>query len=173
LLLACFPLFGCTHPNDIRRFANIGAVAAIQGVQYTSDTFWISTRLGANGKAGTSYQWRDLSDAGVGVTKGTAAPAQIIDRWVSYAARVRRIMNNDEAIFPEHAMTRIEASRRYALDNAHSATEQNVKGSLAVGKCADLVVLIDRLLAARGAGLVNIQVDCTFVGGEMSYRRDR
>ena len=70
-------------------------------------------------------------------------------------------------------MTRMEALRSYTLDNAYSAFEENIKGSLEIGKLADLVVLTDNLLTARDADLANIQVDYTFVGGEIRYVRDQ
>ena len=83
------------------------------------------------------------------------------------------MMNNGKAFFPEQAMTRMEALRSYTLDNAYSAFEENIKGSLEIGKLADLVVLTDNLLTARDADLANIQVDYTFVGGEIRYVRDQ
>ena len=161
------------HPDDIQRFANLGVIAAIQGVHCTSDGPWISTRLGPSRTARTSYRWRDLLDAGVRVNNGTDAPVEDIDPFASYAASVTRMMNNGKAFFPEQAMTRMEALRSYTLDNAYSAFEENIKGSLEIGKLADLVVLTDNLLTARDADLANIQVDYTFVGGEIRYVRDQ
>ena len=52
------------HPGDIKRFAGLGVIAAIQGVHCTSDGPWISTRLGPKRTARTSYRWRDLLDVG-------------------------------------------------------------------------------------------------------------
>lgn len=161
------------HPGDIQRFADLGVIAAIQGVHCTSDGPWISTRLGAKRTARTSYRWRDLLDAGVRINNGTDAPVEDIDPFASYAASVTRIMNNGKAFFPEQGMTRLEALRSYTLGNAYSAFEEGIKGSLEIGKLADLAVLSDNLLTAPDAELANIQVDYTLVGGEIRYMREQ
>lgn len=161
------------HPGDIQRFADLGVIAAIQGVHCTSDGPWISTRLGAKRTARTSYRWRDLLDAGVRINNGTDAPVEDIDPFASYAASVTRIMNNGKAFFPEQGMTRLEALRSYTLGNAYSAFEEGIKGSLEIGKLADLAVLSDNLLTAPDAKLANIQVDYTLVGGEIRYMREQ
>ena len=161
------------HPGDIQRFADLGVIAAIQGVHCTSDGPWISTRLGAKRTARTSYRWRDLLDAGVRINNGTDAPVEDIDPFASYAASVTRMMNNGKAFFPEQGMTRLEALRSYTLGNAYSAFEEGIKGSLEIGKLADLAVLSDNLLTAPDAELADIQVDYTLVGGEIRYMREQ
>ena len=120
------------HPEDIPRFAELGVIAAIQGVHCTSDGPWISTRLGAPRTELTSYRWRDLLDAGVKINNGTDAPVEAIDPFASFAASVNRIMANGEAFYPKQAMTRFEALHSYTWGNAYSAFEEDVKGSLEV-----------------------------------------
>ena len=161
------------HPDDIQRFAELGVIAAIQGVHCTSDGPWISTRLGPNRTEQTSYRWRDLLDAGVRINNGTDAPVEDIDPFASYAASVTRIMNTGKAFFPAQAMTRMEALKSYTLDNAYSAFEENIKGSLEVGKLADLVVLSDNLLTVPDDQLQSILVDYTLIGGEIRYQRSQ
>jgi len=159
------------HPDDIQRFAALGVIAAIQGVHCTSDGPWINTRLGPDRTEQTSYRWRDLLDAGVRINNGTDAPVEDIDPFASYAASVTRIMNTGEAFFPAQAMTRMEALKSYTLDNAYSAFEEDIKGSLEIGKLADLAVLSDNLLTIPDNRLTSIQVDYTLIGGEIRYQR--
>ena len=159
------------HPDDIQRFAALGIIAAIQGVHCTSDGPWINTRLGPDRTEQTSYRWRDLLDAGVRINNGTDAPVEDIDPFASYAASVTRIMNTGDAFFPAQAMTRMEALKSYTLDNAYSAFEEDIKGSLEIGKLADLAVLSDNLLTVPDNQLTSIQVDYTLIGGEIRYQR--
>ena len=159
------------HPDDIQRFAALGVIAAIQGVHCTSDGPWINTRLGPDRTEQTSYRWRDLLDAGVRINNGTDAPVEDIDPFASYAASVTRIMNTGDAFFPAQAMTRMEALKSYTLDNAYSAFEEDIKGSLEIGKLADLAVLSDNLLTVPDNQLTSIQVDYTLIGGEIRYQR--
>ena len=159
------------HPEDIPRFAELGVIAAIQGVHCTSDGPWISTRLGAPRTELTSYRWRDLLDAGVKINNGTDAPVEAIDPFASFAASVNRIMANGEAFYPKQAMTRFEALHSYTLGNAYSAFEEDVKGSLEVGKLADIAILSHNPLTATDEQLPNIQVDYTLIGGQIAFQR--
>lgn len=159
------------HPDDIQRFADLGVIAAIQGVHCTSDGPWISSRLGAKRTELTSYRWRDLLDAGVKINNGTDAPVEAIDPFASFASSVTRIMPNGEAFFPNQAMTRFEALYSYTLGNAYSAFEEDVKGSLELGKLADIAVLSHNPLTAPDEQLRSIQVDYTLIAGHIAYRR--
>ena len=159
------------HPEDIPRFADLGVIAAIQGIHCTSDGPWISTRLGTARTRATSYRWRDLLDAGVKVNNGTDAPVEAVDPFASYAASVTRVMANGDAFYPEQAMTRFEALHSYTLGNAYSAFEEDVKGSLEIGKLADVVVLSENILTVPDSQLQHIQVDYTIVGGRVAFQR--
>ena len=159
------------HPLDIPRFAELGVIAAIQGVHCTSDGPWINTRLGSPRTEITSYRWRDLLDAGVKINNGTDAPVEAIDPFASIAASVTRIMASGKAFYPQQAMTRFEALHSYTLGNAYSAFEEDVKGSLEVGKLADIAILSDNPLTVADEQLPKIQVDYTLIGGRIVFRR--
>ena len=158
-------------PEDIPRFGRLGVIAAVQGIHATSDGPWIPARLGPERTERTSYRWRDLLDAGALLNNGTDAPVEPIDPIASIHASVSRRMNNGEPFFPSQAMTRMEAIRSYTLDNAHSAFEDHVKGSLTPGKYADIVVLSEDILTIEKAEIPNARVDYTIVGGEVRHVR--
>jgi predicted amidohydrolase YtcJ len=159
------------HPDDIPRFGALGVIAAIQGVHCTSDGPWIVTRLGSARTEQTSYRWRDLIDSGARINNGTDVPVEAINPIASYYASVARVMNNGEAFYPAQAMTRAEALKSYTLDNAYSAFEEDLKGSISVGKLADLVVLSQNILTIPVEQLADTQVDLTIVGGQVRYQR--
>ncbi len=160
------------HPTDIPRFAELGVIAAIQGVHCTSDGPWIPIRLGLLRTQATSYRWRDLIDAGVRINNGTDAPVEALDPFASIYASVARVMANGEAFHPAQAMTREEALRSYTIDNAYSAFEEAVKGSLAPGKLADIAVLSANILTIPDKEISDLEVHYTVVGGEVRYERD-
>ena len=158
-------------PEDIPRFGRLGVIAAVQGIHATSDGPWIPARLGAERAERTSYRWRDLLDAGAILNNGTDAPVEPIDPIASFHASVSRRMSNGQPFFPSQAMTRMEAIRSYTLDNAYSAFEDDVKGSLTPGKYADIVVLSKDILTVEENEIPNTQVDYTIVGGEVRHAR--
>jgi predicted amidohydrolase YtcJ len=66
----------------------------------------------------------------------------------------------------------LEAIRAYTIDGAHSAWEEDIKGSIESGKLADLVVVDRDPLTIPVDDLKNIEAVITIVGGRIAFRRD-
>lgn len=66
-------------------------------------------------------------------------------------------------------MTRHEALYSYTLGNAYAAFEEGIKGSLEIGKVADIVVLSENLITCPDEKIPTIQVLHTFVNGKEKY----
>ncbi|MEX2126593.1 MAG: amidohydrolase [Woeseia sp.] len=158
-------------PADVPRFAELGVIAAMQGIHCTSDGPWIPKRLGEERARVTSYPWRDLIESGAIIGNGTDVPVEPIDPIASYYASVSRMTVEHERFFPEHVMTREEALTSYTLNNAIAAFEEDIKGTLSPGKLADIVVLSQDILTVAEEQIPNTEVDMTIVGGEISYER--
>jgi predicted amidohydrolase YtcJ len=158
-------------PEDLPRFAQLGVIASVQGVHCTSDGPWIPRRLGDQRTERTSYRWRDLIDSGALVTNGTDVPVEDIDPIASYYASVGRVMSDGSLFYPEQRMTRDEALRSYTINNAFASFEESQKGSIEVGKLADLVVLSKDLLTVDLEEIPNTRVDMTVIGGRVGYER--
>ncbi len=159
------------HPDDIPRFAELGVLAAVQGIHCTSDGPWIPERLGPERSEITSYRWRDLIDSGAILGNGTDVPVERIDPIASYYASVSRTMNTGQAFHRGQAMTRMEALESYTINNAYLAFEEELKGSLTPGKLADVVVLSQDILTVAEDEIPNTTVDYTIVGGEVAYEQ--
>ncbi len=159
-------------PADVPRFAELGVIAAMQGVHCTSDGPWIPSRLGEERTRLTSYPWRTLIESGALIGNGTDVPVEPIDAIASYTASVTRITKDGTAFHPEHVMTRQEALESYTINNAIAAFEEDIKGSLTPGKLADIVVLSQDLLTVPDEALPDTQVDMTILGGAVVYTRE-
>ena len=159
-------------PQDVPRFAELGVIAAVQGVHCTSDGPWIPLRLGEERSEKTSYRWRDLFDSGAIVANGTDAPVESIDPIASFYASVSRMTRTGAKFFPEQAMTRDEALASYTLNNAFAAFEENQKGTLTPGKLADIVVLSQDILVVPEGDIPRTTVDLTVIGGEVVFTRE-
>ena len=158
-------------PADVPRFAELGVIAAMQGVHCTSDGPWIPSRLGEERTRLTSYPWRTLIESGALIGNGTDVPVEPIDAIASYTASVTRITKDGTAFHPQHVMTRQEALESYTINNAIAAFEEDIKGSLTPGKLADLVVLSQNLLTVSDEALPETRVDMTIIGGAVVYTR--
>jgi len=158
-------------PEDIPRFGQLGVIASIQAVHGTSDGPWIPSRLGDERAKSTSQPWRTLFDTGAVITNGTDVPVERIDPIASYYSSVTRIMNNGDAFYPEHKMTREEGLETYTINNAYAAFEEDIKGTLSPGKYADFIILSNNLLNVEDSEIPLTAVEMTFVGGELKYKK--
>ncbi|HEY5656779.1 MAG TPA: amidohydrolase [Myxococcota bacterium] len=158
-------------PDDVPRFAEIGVIAAMQGVHASSDGPWLPKRFGAQRAGEISYVWRSLLDSGAIVTNGTDAPVEDVDPIASFYASVTRRMANGEAFHPEQCMTRMEALRGYTVHNAYAAFEEHLKGSITPGKLADITVLSRDILTIPLQEIPTVRVDYTIVGGKIAFAR--
>lgn len=159
------------HPNDVPRFAELGVIASMQAVHCTSDGPWVPDRLGEQRAAEGAYLWRELIDSGAVVTNGTDAPVEDVDPIASFHAAVSRRMANGEVFGEDQRMTREEALRSYTIDAAFSAFEENQKGSLEVGKLADVTVLSRDIMTVPEDEIPGTEVVYTIVGGRVAYRQ--
>lgn len=159
------------HPSDIGRFAALGVIPAMQGVHATSDGPWIPTRIGEQRAREGAYMWRALIDSGAIIANGTDAPVEPISPISSFHSSVTRRMNDGGVFFGDQRMTREEALRSYTLNNAYAAFEENVKGSISVGKLADIVVLSRDIMRVPDDSIPGTLVDYTIVGGRVRFER--
>ena len=66
-------------------------------------------------------------------------------------------------------ITAAEALRIWTLGGAHATFEENHKGSIAVGKLADFVVLAADPLTVPPESIKDIVIELTVVGGRVVY----
>lgn len=156
---------------DIPRFALLGVIASMQANHATSDGPFVVERLGQRRAAEGAYVWRKLIDAGAIVTNGTDAPVEDVNPLGSFHAAVTRRMRDGRQFFPEQCLSREEALRSYTLSCAYAAFEEDQKGSLAVGKLADVVVLSRDILTVPHDEVLGTEVLYTVVGGRVLYEK--
>jgi predicted amidohydrolase YtcJ len=161
------------HPDDVLRFAREGVIPSVQGQFACSDGPWVKDRLGEARTRERGYLFRSLMDSGAVVTNGTDPPVEDIDPIASFGCSVTRQLPDGSIFSPEQRMTREQALLSYTLNNAIAAFEDDVKGSLAVGKLADITVLSKDILTIPDAELRTAEVVYTIVGGKVRYERAR
>jgi len=160
------------NPAEIPRFKNLEIYASMQSVHCTSDGPWVPDRIGDHRAEEGAYLWRSLIDAGVNVSNGTDVPVEDVDPIPNFYAAVTRQMSNGKQFYPRQAMTRMEALRSYTINAARAAFEDDIKGSLQVGKLADIVVLSKDILSIPDDEITSSRVQYTIVGGKVLYRAE-
>ena len=72
---------------------------------------------------------------------------------------------------PEEKLTVEEAIRCYTVDSAYAAFDENIKGSLEIGKLADFVVLDRDIFKIKKDEILSTNIVATVVGGEVLYKK--
>jgi hypothetical protein len=157
------------HPDDVGRFGELGVVAAMQPVHCTSDGPWVPLRLGEQRAREGAYVWRALLDQGAVIASGTDTPVEDINPIATFHAAVSRRMADGASFYHTQRMSREEALRSMTLDAAYAAFEEERKGSLEVGKLADITVLSQDLLTLDEDEIPATRVLATVVGGVVRY----
>ena len=155
---------------DIPRFGQLGVIASMQGIHATSDAPYVRARLGEARVAEGAYVWQKLMKSGAVVSNGTDVPVERIDPMPNLYATITRKTADGAAFYPDQRMSREEALRSYTYSAAYAAREEQLKGSLAVGKLADITVLTKDIMTVPEDAIPGIGVAYTIVGGRVMYR---
>jgi predicted amidohydrolase YtcJ len=157
--------------QDIPRFGQLGVIASMQGVHATSDAPYVPERLGSKRAEEGAYVWQKLMKSGAIVSNGTDAPVEDVDPIANYYATVSRKTKDGRVFYPDQRMSRMEALKSYTLNGAYAAFEEASRGSLKVGKLADMTVLSKDITTIAEDQIPTAQVTYTIVGGKVLYRK--
>jgi predicted amidohydrolase YtcJ len=155
--------------QDIPRFGKLGVIASMQGIHCTSDAPYVPARLGAQRAEEGAYVWQKLLISGAVIANGTDAPVEDVDPIPNFYASVTRKTKDGTAFYPDQRMTRMEALKSYTIDGAYAAFEEGNRGSLKVGKYADITVLSKDILKVPDEEIRSAKVLYTIVGGKVLY----
>jgi len=158
-------------PADIPRFNKLGVIASMQSVHCTSDGPWVVKRLGEKRARQGAYVWQKLIKSGALVSNGTDTPVEDVSPIANFYSAVTRKMKTGKVFFAGQSMSRAEALRSLTLNAAYAAFEEEIKGSLAPGKLADIVVLSQDLMTVAESEIRNTQVLYTILGGKVVYQK--
>ena len=169
------------HPDDFPRFGELNLVAEVNPYHISDDMRWMEERIGADRSKG-AYAFRDLKEAGVVLVFGSDSPGTNAARYFLspiyglYAAVTRQTLTGEpaEGWFPEQRLTIEEAIEAYTKNSAWASFEEDIKGTLTVGKLADIAVFDTDLMdvgAREPARLLDAKVNYTIVGGRVVYER--
>lgn len=160
------------NPNDIPIFAELGIIPSMQGIHCTSDAVFVEKRLGKQRAEEGAYVWRKLLDDGNIICNGTDAPVEKLDPFANFYALITREYQPGETFYPQQQMLRMEALKAYTINGAYASFDEEIKGSLKVGKLADITILNQDLLTVHVSQIKETEVIYTIVGGEVKYSRE-
>lgn len=162
--------------DDFARFGELGLIAEVQPYHAIDDMRWMEERIGRERSRG-AYAFRSLEEGGALLAFGSDWPGTNASWYPAkpllgiYAAVTRQTLDGepDGGWFPEERVDVETAIRAFTLNNAFAAGEEDIKGSIAAGKLADLTVLDGNLLDIDPAEIKDVRVLATIVGGRATF----
>ena len=112
---------------------------------------------------------KSFLDAGINVTQTSDYPPGPFEPMMALQSSVTRTDYNGEVWGPSQKISVEEAIKVGTINGAYASYEENLKGSLEIGKLADLVVLDKDPRKIDPLDIINIPIQRTMVGGDWSY----
>jgi predicted amidohydrolase YtcJ len=164
-----FRIEHCTIINDdlVRRIKAQGVIPA----PFSSYVYYHGEKMKAYGaeRLNSMFALRSFLDAGIPCTMSSDYPPGPFEPMMFLQSAVTRTDTMGNVWGPKQRITIAEALRVATMNGAHASFEEKLKGSIEVGKLADLVVLGRDPLKENPASLVTIPVERTMVGGEWKF----
>lgn len=157
--------------EDIPRFSRAKVIASMQPYHAIDDGRWAEKRIGPE-RVKTTYAFRSLLDAGATLAFGTDWTVAPLDPMLSiYAAVTRRTLDgkNPNGWIADQKISVEEAVRAYTVGSAYAEFQDGVKGSIAPGKLADLVMLSRDIFEIDPKEIDKVRVVMTIVDGRIVY----
>jgi predicted amidohydrolase YtcJ len=160
--------------KDFVRFADLNVIASVQPYHAIDDGRWADKRIGPD-RAKRTYAFRTFLDNHVRLAFGTdwfVAPLNPMETIYAAVTRATLDGKHPDGWQPQEKLTVAEAVEAYTMGSAYAEFQENVKGSISVGKLADFVILSDDIFTIRKETIKDVKVLKTVAGGKITYSRD-
>ncbi|MFF2116854.1 amidohydrolase [Kitasatospora sp. NPDC058184] len=164
------------HPDDLPRFARLGAVANIQPLWAAHEPQMDELTIPFLGpeRAAWQYPFGSLQRAGATLAAGSDWPVSSPDPLAGLHVAVNRMepeATDGRVFLPEQRLDLGSAIAAYTAGSAYLNGHDDA-GVLAVGRLADLVVLDRDILTGPPEEIAQARVERTYVGGELVHAAD-
>ena len=158
--------------DDVQRFAELGVIPAMQPQHAVSDMPWTEDRIGLERVKG-AYAFRSFINEGIIIPCGSDFPVQVPNPLIGIHNAVTRQDENgypEGGWLPEQKMTIEESVKGYTIWAAYAAFQEDILGSIEVGKYADFTILDKDILSIDPIEILTTKPIYTIVGGQIQYQ---
>lgn len=149
----------------IKDMKDFGIIASCQPPFINSEYTWLEKRIGEE-RCKYTYPFNSLIKAGVVIAAGSDGPVENPSVIMGLHALVTR-----NGLIPEECISMEEALKTYTINGAYAAFEEDVKGSIEIGKLANLVILDNNPLEVPKDEIKNLEVVETIIRGKTVFKR--
>ncbi|MFX1528297.1 MAG: amidohydrolase [Promethearchaeota archaeon] len=143
-----------------------GIIASCQPPFINSEYKWLEKRLGKE-RCKYTYPFKSIIDSGIVLISGSDCPVEDPSPILGIHALVTR-----NGFVPEQCISVETALKTYTINAAYAAFEEDIKGSIKVGKFADFVILSHNPLTFDKNKIREIKVLETFIRGKSVYKQN-
>ena len=115
------------------------------------------------------YRIKSLLDGGLMVAASSDSPVAPDNPLVGIYAAVTRRAESGQELLPQEAISAQQALAMYTVNAAYASFEEGVKGSIAEGKLADMVVLSADPIKSPPEQIKDIRVEMTIIDGKVTW----
>ena len=161
----------CLDAAEVPRFAELGVVACMQPRHCAPEIVEEWRENVGEGRWRYAWPMRSLIDSGATVAFSSDWNVAEMDPLVGlYTAVTRASLDGTRSWIPEECVTIEQAMTAYTMGGAWANRIDHDRGSLEVGKWADVVVLSQNVFEIEPAALLDTRVDLTMVGGNVVWQ---
>ncbi|VEF47314.1 amidohydrolase 3 [Bacillus freudenreichii] len=123
-------------------------------------------------RVNSMYPAKDYLDHSIIAAFASDSPVVGCDPLLGIHAAVNRKTTAGQPAGANQCIEVMDAIRSYTYNGAYASFDEDIKGSIEVGKFADMVVLDRSILQAEKEHIINLKVELTMVDGEVLYRKE-
>ncbi|WP_371195406.1 amidohydrolase [Glaciecola sp. SC05] len=158
-------------PEDIPLFKEYAIIPSMQPTHATSDMNMAEDRIGKARLKG-AYAWQTFLKQGSPIAFGSDFPVELANPFHGLHAAITRQDANQQpesGWISEESVTREQAFKGFTLDAAYSGFQEDMIGSLEVGKKADFIVVDRDIFTIEASQIRDTQVLQTWVNGKRVF----
>lgn len=157
----------------IERMAAEGIIASIQYSFSTTDQHFAEDRLGPE-RLQYAYAWQTLAESGVVLAGSTDYPIEVVTpAWGLQRVVTRAELDGSPPWLESEALTVEQALRGITWGQAYASKEESDRGTLEVGKKADLTVTRQNPFSIAPDELASLTVLLTIVNGQLTFEGEQ
>lgn len=161
------------HPDDQQRYADLDVIAVVEASTVKGDLYFAPDRIGSE-RLKNAYLWKTLIDKGIKFSAGTDAPVEVGDPRVEFFSLVQRTDFNGfytDDWHVEEKLTRDQALKTMTLWAAYAAFQEDIRGSIEVGKKADFSIFDKDWMVIEPIEIMDSETVMTIVDGKITYAK--
>lgn len=162
--------FGLCHPDQMKRMKRLGVIPSVS-INFIRDIGEGYQRVLGLERSEWVYPLKSLEEHGILGSCNSDWPVSVGNPMIGLHSAVARKTWKENDLGGSQGITVEEAVKAYTWNGAYASNEENIKGSIEVGKLADLAVVDRDIFTVPVDEILDARVDMTLLGGRVVYLR--